>query len=72
MFVLTTCETELIRSKQGIFKLFSNMSNAHAFVVLQAIREHQVLIFKPVQSISNKPHLMRIFISIRNSFVSAK
>ena len=31
-------ETEVIKSKQGIFKVFCNRSKAHAFVVLQAIK----------------------------------
>ena len=31
-------ETEFIKSKQGIFKVFCNRSKAQAFVVLQAIK----------------------------------
>ena len=34
----TISETEFMRSKQGTFRLFSRISSAHAFVVLQATK----------------------------------
>jgi glutamate racemase len=45
-------ETELIRSKTGIPRKFSNISKAHAFVVLQAINNASKFLSSNQQQIS--------------------